>query len=393
MQDLFRKYLNNRCSPEEVRALLAYFNIPENEEQLRKLITENLESVDVDDDGSRWSSLTDQSLAVIKKQINAEPGKVVSLYRRSWFQIAAAAVILIGGFAVFSMIHKPNQEQEIVQADGSKQEIAPGSSKAILTLADGSTINLENVDNGTITQQGSTKISKPAEGQLAYSSLNEKPTGVLFNSMSTPRGGQYQLMLSDGTKVWLNAASSIRFPAAFTGSERKVELSGEAYFEVAKNVAMPFKVAVSGKGEVEVLGTHFNVNAYTDEATVSTTLLEGSVKVVALGSNESQIIAAGEQAQLNTNGQISINKIDADEAVAWKNGTFNFNNADLPMVLRQVSRWYDLEIVFEGSVPQRQFSGEIQRDLKLSQVLKLLERNNVFSRVEGKKLIVLKAKA
>ena len=263
----------------------------------------------------------------------------------------------------------------------------PGSNKAILTLADGSTIILQSAINGIVAQQGNTKISKSADGQLVYKSLNEKPTEVLINSIATPKGGQYQLVLSDGSIVWLNAASSLRFPAAFAGSERKVELSGEAYFEVAKNASMPFKVEVAGKGEVEVLGTHFNVNAYSDEATVNTTLVEGRVKVKALANRDSRIIAPGEQAQLEGNGRISINKdADTEQAMAWKNGTFNFSHAELGVVMRQLSRWYDVDIKFEGPVSQRQFSGEIQRDLKLSQVLKLLEKNNVFCSLQGKNI-------
>ena len=248
---------------------------------------------------------------------------------------------------------------------------------------------LEAAANGSISEQGDVTISKPANGQLAYKSSNEKPTAVFFNSLVTPRGGQYSVLLSDGSKVWLNAASSLRFPVAFTGSERKVELTGEAYFEVEKVASMPFKVVVEGKSEVEVLGTHFSVNAYSNEATVNTTLLEGSVKVTGLSIRESHILNPGEQAQVNNNGRISINKnADTEQAMAWKNGTFNFNNADLQVVFRQLSRWYDVDIKFEGLVPQRQFTGEIQRDLKLQQVLKLLEKNNVFCKLEGKTLIV-----
>ena len=302
---------------------------------------------------------------------------------------------MIGGFLVFNLIKKTDANRDVVtidtskQVDASQQASDPGSNKAILTLADGSTIILETAANGTLTQQGNSKIVKPAEGKLAYNLLDEKTTEVLYNSIATPRGGQYQVIFSDGSKVWLNAASSLRFPAGFTGNERKVELVGEAYFEVSKNASMPFKVAIAGKGEVEVLGTHFNVHAYHDEETTHTTLLEGSVRVTGLSTGDSHIINPGEQAQVDGKGQISINKnADTEQAIAWKNGTFNFSNADLEMVLRQLSRWYDVDIKFEGAVPQRKFAGEIQRDLKLPQVLKLLEKNNVFCKLEGKTLIV-----
>ena len=397
MKELFSKYLNDQCSPAEVRELLAYCDSPENESALRDLITGSLEDMDAEDDDDekrRWDAVTDKTFAVIKTQINPEKGKVVPILRRPWVSIAAAVVLVLGGFTVFNFFKKTDANQDVVNVDTSKQiDISkkaadPGSNKATLTLADGSTIILENAANGTVTQQGNSKIVKSAQGQLAYNLLNEKTTEVLFNSITTSRGGQYQVILSDGSKVWLNAASSLRFPAGFTGNERKVELVGEAYFEVVKNASMPFKV-IAGKGEVEVLGTHFNVNAYHDEETAHTTLLEGSVKVTGLVTGNSHIINPGEQAQVDGKGQIRINKnADTEQATAWKNGTFNFSNADLEMVLRQLSRWYDVDIRFEGAVPQRKFAGEIQRDLKLPQVLKLLEKNNVFCKLEGKTLIV-----
>jgi len=390
MLELFSKYLNEQCSPQEVKELLAWFSA-EDESVLRALITASLEEMDVEDkdEDSKWSSVTDRLFADIKTQIKSEKGKVVPVLKRPWVQIAAAVLLVVGGFAVFNLIKKTNPNQNVVNIDTPKQDADSGSNKAILTLADGSSIVLETAANGTVTQQGNSKIVKPANGQLAYNLLNEKTTEVLFNSIATPRGGQYQLIFSDGSKAWLNAASSLRFPVAFIGNERKVELTGEAYFEVAKNASMPFKVEIAGKGEVEVLGTHFNVSAYREEATANTTLLEGSVRVIGLATGDSHIINPGEQAQVDSKGQISVNKnADTKQAIAWKNGTFNFSNVDLAVALRQLSRWYDVDIKFEGSVPQRHFTGEIHRDLKLHQVLKLLEENNVFCRLEGKTLIV-----
>jgi len=397
MQDLFRKYLQNQCAPEEVESILRYFDVAENELPLRALIAESLEDVDANDEEVKWSPALDETFASIKKQLNKEKrkliplkGKLIPLKNRTWSWKAASVVLLVLGLAVYKVIRSPDPQQNIANAAIDKQEEVPGSNKAVLTLANGSTIKLETVVKGTITQQGEAKISKPVEGQLVYNSLNEKPNKGLFNTLATPRGGQYQLVLSDGSKVWLNAASSLHFPVTFYGKERKVALTGEAYFEVAKNASMPFKVVVDGKTQVEVLGTHFNVNAYDDEGIVKTALLEGQVKVVELATGAASIISPGEQARLNSYGQISIDKnIDTEQAIAWKNGAFNFSNADLGMVFRQLSRWYDVDIVVEGSLPERQFNGEIQRDLKLTQVLKLLEKNGVYSRLEGKKLIVL----
>jgi transmembrane sensor len=262
----------------------------------------------------------------------------------------------------------------------------------VLTLSNRSDINLENVSNGTIVTEGGTKISKLNDGQLVYNILEEKPTQVLYNSVTTPRGGQYQLLLSDGSKVWLNSASSIRFPVSFAGDTRRVEISGEAYFEVAKDPSMPFKVDVAGKNEIEVLGTHFNINSYADEGSITTSLIEGSVKVTSLKTGESKLIIPGQQAHVKTDGQIAINKADPDKVMAWKNGYFNFDGADTKRVMQFVSRWYDVDVVYEGEIPKREFGGDIEKNLNLSQLLKILEKNDLQFRLEGKKLVVLQKK-
>jgi len=393
MEELFKKYLDNQCSPEEVRTLLAHFNSPENEIQLRGLINDSLETIETDNEESQWQPATDNILDTIKKQLNPGKGKIVPLFRRTWIRVAAAVILLVGGYFLYNSI-KSNvtAKQEIAKTDTTtnNNEIGPGGNKAILTLADGSTINLESAVTETLTQQGNTTLLK-SDGQLTYKSLNEKPAQIFLNNVTTPRGGQYQLTLSDGSKVWLNAASSIDFPVAFTGNERTVKITGEVYFEVAKNASMPFKVKIADKAEVEVLGTHFNINAYSDEPTIKTTLLEGSVKITGLTQNNSSTIIPGEQAQLSANNKINVNKIkDVEQVIAWKNGTFNFDNADLETSLRQIARWYDVDIIFEGEVPNKKFSGEMQRDLSLPQVIKLLEKNNVYCRIEGMNLVVLK---
>lgn len=205
--------------------------------------------------------------------------------------------------------------------------------------------------------------------------------------MSTPVGGIYQLILQDGSKVWLNSSSSIRYPTEFTDKERSVEISGEAYFEIVKNAAKPFIVKVNNLAEVKVLGTHFNVNAYTDEAEVKTTLLEGAVNISQ--GNKSSTLSPGQQAQINQSGFIKrVDNVDLDEAVAWKNGNFLFNSATLPAVLRQAARWYDLEIVYEGKVPPDKFSGQIPRSVNLSSLLKWMQWSDVHFKLEEKKLII-----
>jgi transmembrane sensor len=399
MQNLFKKYIYNQCSPEEVKELLAYFNISENEILLRSIIRENLETLTIstDKEESQWKEVTQQIYTQIKKQNAAEKVKIAPIFRRRWIRVAAAAVLLIGAGAVYKFADDKEREQQIVRinAENEKHDVAPGGNKAVLTLANGSVIILDSATNGTLTQQGNSKVIKLSNGQLVYNLVSKKPNEILYNTISTPRGGQYQLTLADGSKVWLNAASSLRFPATFTGNERNVELTGEAYFEVAKNASMPFKVNVAGKAEVEVFGTHFNINNYVDETTINTTLLEGKVKVTPLSNSKlriqnSRMLAPGQQAILNNNGQISLNKkVNVEEVMAWKNGIFNFNNADLQTVLRQLSRWYDVDVVYEGAIPQREFEGKMERNLNLSQVLKILEKNNVHFKIEKKKLIVM----
>lgn len=392
MQELFRKWLDNQCSPEEVEELLGYFNHPEDETELRRFIFNSLDNMEGEEDGSRWSTETDRIFTQIKRELNPEKGKVLTFSKKKWLRLAVAAVLVAGIFTIYRYINsKTAPDQTIAKTNIVSDQIGPGGNKAILTLDNGSVVNLETASKDTVINQGNTTIIKQAEGLLLYKLLNEKPADISYNRIVTPRGGQFQLVLSDGTMVWLNAASSIHFPVVFTGNERKVEITGEAYFEVAKNAAMPFKVKIAEKAVVVVLGTHFNVNAYADEPTISTTLLEGSVRVTSLVQENSRTIVPGEQAELDAGNQIMVKKIpDAEEVVSWKNGTFNFHDSNLEMVLRELARWYDVDIVFEAAPPQKQFNGEIQRSLNLNQVIKLLEKNGVSCRIEGRRLIVSK---
>ena len=296
MEELFRKYLDNQCSPEEVRTLLAYFNNPDNEVQLRGLITLSLENIETDPEETQWQPATDNIFTSIKSQLQPEKGKIVPLFRRAWIRIAAAVILAIGIFSIYNYLNSPSTaKQEIAETEKVSYEIVPGGNKAILTLANGSTVNLKTAVNDIIAKQGNTDIVRMADGRLSYKSLNEKPTNGLYNRIATPRGGQYEVTLSDGTVIWLNAASSIHFPVVFTGTERLVEITGEAYFEVAKNAEMPFKVKIADKAEIEVLGTHFNVNAYSDcdEPTINATLLEGRVKITGLVRKDSRTIIPG----------------------------------------------------------------------------------------------------
>jgi hypothetical protein len=292
--------------------------------------------------------------------------------------------------AAYWVIPKQNNEKitASIAAPGKQTaKILPGGNHAILTMADGSKIVLDSVQNGNI-QSGGATISKQG-GVLVYdgsSPAKSATAAVAYNTLTTPRGGQYKLILADGSKVWLNASSSLHFPTAFTGKERNVELTGEAYFEVAKNKEKPFRVNVNGM-QVEVLGTHFNVNAYADENSIKTSLLEGSVKIKR--GDVSGLLKPGQQGILESNNNdLRIKEVNMDEVIAWKNGLFQFNGAGIKTIMLEISRWYNVEIVYSGKVPQRSFVGKISRDAALPDVLKILELSNVKFNVIGRKIIV-----
>ncbi|MCR6722586.1 MAG: DUF4974 domain-containing protein [Chitinophagaceae bacterium] len=226
-------------------------------------------------------------------------------------------------------------------------------------------------------------------GQLVYDGANDEAIAVGYNSMATPKGRQFKMVLPDGTKVWLNAASSIRYPILFTGDERNVEITGEAYFEVAHNKSKPFHVKTSDGTDVEVLGTHFNINSYDNEESINTTLLEGSVRVTSKAGNI--VLQPGQQAQSNANGIISLKRtVNIDQVMAWKNGIFDFQDATLEEVMRQLERWYDIDVTYEKNIPKLEFYGKMGKDLSLETVLNGLEKSNVHFRMEaGRKLVVL----
>lgn len=294
--------------------------------------------------------------------------------RNRWW-MAAAAVIVLAVAGVY-LLQQPAPVQQTVSVQ--KADVQPGSSKAVLTLADGTTVPLDSTGNQVIrpgiVQQG---------GQLQYDEANAT---VSYNLLTTPRGGQFRLTLPDGTRVWLNAASSLRYPTAFRGTERSVEVTGEAYFEVVHNAAKPFRVAAN-KAVIEVLGTRFNVNAYENESSLNTTLLEGAVKVSA--GQRSAVLKPGEQAQVNASGHISVMAdVNLDEVTGWKNELFYFRDADIRTVMRHLERWYDVEVEYMGEIPVRRFQGEIQRNLPLSDVLEGLKTTGIRFTIDGRKIIV-----
>lgn len=340
--------------------------------------------------------LGDRIKTRLLQTIHSENPQVISKSERKWQTPAAAAVgvlLILSISFYFMFLHKlPKQEtvKKTTNEIKNNNGITPGGNKAMLTLANGSTILLDSVSTGVLTQQGNIKIQKLANGLVAYKINGKQITQndeAFYNTISTPRGGEYQVTLSDGTKVWLNAASSIRFPVVFTGKERKVVITGEAYFEVVKNKDMPFKVEANST-EIVDLGTHFNVNAYDDEASIKTTLLEGKVKV-SVPNQTPEFLVPGQQADINKQGKIKVlDNVDTDEAVAWMHGHFQFKSADLQSILRQISRWYDVDIVYEGNM-NLHFTGQLNKNLNVSKVFETLSlTNEVHFKIEDKKIIV-----
>lgn len=304
-------------------------------------------------------------------------------------RIAVAAIVLVVAATAVIFYQRSSHVPGNAIAEKNAAEIAPGTNKATLTLANGTQIVLDTLAQGELSRQGNASISKQNNRELLYAlaGSNGSVTGeLLYNTVTIPRGGKYQLTLSDGTKVWLNAASSLRFPAAFAKSERTVELKGEGYFEVAKDAARPFTVKIAD-GDVRVLGTHFNISSYEDEDISTTTLLEGSIAVSR--QNERFVLKPGEQAVLQQNVKAHVqSNVDVSEAIAWKEGYFQFKNADIASIMKQVSRWYDIDIAYKGNIKPLQFNGRIDRNIKLSGIINALKLGGINCAVEGNKLVV-----
>lgn len=380
---LMERYFKGACTEEERKELAQYIHTAQDDARLKEVL---------DNTWNRFQPEAPMPAAAadrIQAALLSEGTTVTPLRRRKpWLAAAAVALLLLsaGGFWLGREKRQPIAQQPSRQP--LVADVLPGGNKAVLTLGDGRTITLDSSGNGVLAQQGNMKIIKQANGELAYEQAGQGQAEVLFNTMRTPRGGEYRLTLPDGSRVWLNAASSITYPTAFTGESREVSITGEAYFEVAKQAGKPFRVK-AGAMNVEVLGTHFNINAYTEEKTVKTTLLEGAVKIAAAGKET--LLKPGQQAGLQGNGSLQVKSdVNLDEVVAWKNGLFQFNDADMPAVMRQLENWYDVKVIYEGKVPERSFGGAMQRSLPLTGVLKILEENDVKFRLEGRNLIVMK---
>eukprot|EP01133_Synstelium_polycarpum_P009983 gene9983-11655_t len=365
-EELLNKYREGTCSPQELAIveswLLEYFKTS------TEVITEE-----------EFFHAEDKILhGIFDVEERPEPG---FFKRWLWPAISVAAAIVVV-FSIGTYFFKKDTPSTYIN------DINPGSNKAILTLSDGRKISLTDAKDGALATQSGFEILKTADGQLVYKAGSKRVEAgrTAYNAIETPKGGQYQIFLPDGTKVWLNAASSLKFPSTFLDlGERKVELSGEAYFEVVKDKLHPFLVESKGQ-EIKVLGTHFNVSSYADDATIKTTLLEGSVKI-----NSSVILKPGQQS-VNDGSMISVDQVDIENAVAWKNGEFMFRNESLESIMKKVSRWYDVDVVYQNKqAGQQVFGGTISRFGKVSEVLCMLElTGDVKFKVEGRRIIVMK---
>ncbi|KIO75792.1 hypothetical protein TH53_18570 [Pedobacter lusitanus] len=369
-QQLAEKWLNGTITAEEKIQFAAYYN---SNSQLPL------------DLGHEEQVLNKKMFQEILLQIRQEKSAQKPSFVKKYWPYAAAAAVLAGILSLVIL----NQSSPIAETyTGTNKlyqnDVGPGGNAARLTLSNGATIILNEASTGHLSAQTGVDVIKMNNGLLQYkqSTGNDKTLSGI-NTLTTPKGGQYELLLADGTRVSLNASSSISFPVQFSGKNRIVELKGEAYFEVAKNKNKPF-IVHTDRGNIEVLGTHFNVASYPDENRMTATLLEGSVKVS--NQHNSSLIIPGEQA--NVNQKITVCKADIDQVMAWKNKLFIFDQATIREVMLQLERWYDIEVVFKGNIPEGSFSGEISRNIKLSEVLKVLQSSDINFKIEGKKVII-----
>jgi len=366
-RQLIKKYLNGTCTAEE-KAIIESWYLKESIER------DTVESSSIDffeTEDQVWHEL---------RTIKRRKSKIV------WYGAAAAAVVAGFTFLFYLSYTKLETKDQVTVY---KSDIIPGSNKAVLTLSDGSKIDLDNSNYGLLAEQAGVYIRKTEDGQLVYDLIPGASTIELeaYNTIETPKGGQYQINLPDGTKVWLNAASSLKFPALFGAKERLVEVTGEVYFEVAKYKDKPFTVKTIDQA-IEVLGTHFNVNAYPEESTVRTSLLEGSVSISAFGQ---QVVLKPGQQGILSQGQLKVLKIGLeDDVIAWKNGYFNFNGENITTIMNKISRWYDVEIDYNKDFVDQGYVGTISRFENVSKVLRMLElTGTVHFEIKGRRIVVM----
>ena len=387
LRQLLEKFLDNSIQPAELVQLRKLTESGENDDVLDGLIEEVLLQ-------NRFDRVEACDKEGLLRQVGLRTGMLkelpdniphrVPLLGRSWFRAAAVTTVLaLAGGALLTGIYSRKKEIAVMK-QSSATTVMPGGNKALLTLADGSTVMLDSTGNQVI-RQGAVAIHQEG-GRLQYAAASHAAV-IGYNVLTTPRGGQFQIALPDGTLVWLNAGSYLRYPTAFTGAVRSVELKGEGYFEVAPNATTPFEVKVNDM-RVKVLGTHFNITAYQEEKVIKTTLLEGKVSVNK--GRSTRLLRPGEQSALAVNDSVfSISRPNPDEVLAWKNGLFRFRGENIVNIMQQLARWYDIEPVYEGNMTMKYFSGTISRKAAITDVLKMLElTEDIHFKIAGRKVIV-----
>jgi ferric-dicitrate binding protein FerR (iron transport regulator) len=383
--ELIAKSVSGDLSDNEAKALLKWVEASEanlslyNDLTSEEKLSEELAILASFKPSDEWQSIankTIQSTIPIQKHWN---------YGRK-FWLSSAAIFLMVCLGAFQIWKYQNTNTDTIKYSvSSKDDIAPGGNKATLKLSDGTVIILNDSINGFQSLQQNVKLLVQ-NGEITYQTIG-KQDELLYNTITTPNGGQFKLVLNDGTKIWLNAASSLKYPLAFSGNERIIELTGEGYFEVAHNANKPFKVLLPGIGQVDAIGTAFNINAYSEEQFLKTTLLQGKVKV-AFG-NKTDYLNPGQQAQFFQNGNMQvIDQVELDQVVAWKNGEFIFKQMNVEDIMRLISRWYEIEVIYHGVVSKETFSGIVNRNSSLMEVLKIMEEGGIRFKIDGKKINV-----
>ena len=405
IKQLLQRYKANELSERESAEWDSLLESGEDRQLLQQLMEEEIGQSERSGqfDMMPWKPVLTRILAMDQPEevpaLSEVSGRVYRLRKWAW---AAAAVLIIAAGSTWFLLHQKDTTSPPVVA--THQEIGPAKEGAVLTLGDGKQVVLDSLGNGIVAMENGAQV-KLEKGQLQYSQTKSEQKEITYNTMTTPRGRQFRLTLSDGTEVWLNAASSIRYPVEFSATERRVEVTGEAFFHVKSmnlpafngrpEMKVPFVVNVNKQLDIEVLGTQFNVNAYMNEKAINTTLTEGIVRVRTMETKDDPaqiaMLMPGQQALVDNAGNRKIRVQDADIAkvLAWKNGLFNFENVSLADAMLQLERWYDIDVTYEKKIPEIWFSGKMSRDISLPGLLKILEKTGVQFRVEGRKLIVL----
>jgi len=387
---LIGKWMDGTLTVSEKRELAEWVRLNPDDERMGRLLDRSWDAFEPRE--LMPEAMSERILSHIfpaEETIGDEPDEREPIRGIAWLWPKLVAAALLIGFGVYWWKGYQDKVQLAQQKAIAVQpaDLPPGGNKAVLTLGDGSSITLDSAGNGLLASQGGTSVTQSGKGQLVYKAGQEAAAVPVINTVTTPKGGQFHIVLPDGTGAWLNAASSLRFPTAFTGKQRNVEITGEVYFEVAHNKQIPF-VVQNGETRITVLGTHFNVMAYDDEKVTRTTLLEGAVKV-SRGASEA-LLAPGQQARVNagTGNVRVVDGVDTDKELSWKNGYFQFENESLESIMRQVSRWYDVEVQYEGNTRGENFTGRLPRNSNVSKLLKILALSGVKFRIEDKTIIV-----